>query len=260
MKSIVRRSIALCVWFVLTVGGLVPFSQPARSQSLDACLAMERDRLLMTYNKYKSYGLPTAEAVFHDLEPERQAVFEASVRALFQELEHPRGHGTGQRPIDFLQEVLGIWGVRTGEPRGEFLFRLSTKWRRGIRGALSNKDNFADSIHAHVLLPVQRGGDDDPKFAGMSALGPKRTYRQKGTPSIQISFLEGDETTGEIDVDFDETWRFEGFKHCHTQPSNSDVGSANGHEHLERFRSRYEFFSQPIQINWTSQRHCQDAY
>lgn len=246
----------LAFWIVQVVSPVC-----LEGQTLDSRLNTERSRLLLTYSQYKEYGVNDANLVFNRLEPDRQAVFDSIVRALFQELERPIGRSTGKRPIDFLAEVHGIWGVRVSESSGQLLFRLSVKWRRGIGAALDDSDNFGNSINAHVLLPQKKGGDDNPKAPGKSAQGGKKTYRQKGHPSIQISFLENDETTGEVDIDYDEGWRWEGLNHCHTQPANSDVGSVSDkHNHLERFRSRFEFFAAPIQLDWSSKKHCLDRY
>lgn len=68
------------------------------------------------------------------------------------------------------------------------------------------------------------------------------SVRQEGRrPALQISWLEGDWTVGEIDIDYRENG--EG----HNEPSNSDIRASAGDEthherHVERFGAIHDWW------------------
>ena len=109
---------ALCAF------GIALWLSASHAQSSDMELAAERDRLLTTYSVFTGYGAPSA-VVYQRLEPDRKAVFDASIRAIIQAIEDRPGHSGGKREIDYLEEVRGIWGVRRNDTHGERMFRLS---------------------------------------------------------------------------------------------------------------------------------------
>lgn len=137
--------------------------------------------------------------------------------------------------IDFIEGVRGTWSVRSLSANGKHQFRLSVVWRKDLAQALKAGEGFPKSTSGHVLLPVQKGGDDDPNFTPFDVrTNGVATFKQaRGEPEIRVSYVNGDLEKGEIDIDFDppDLWR-----RCHWRPSNSDPGSrAQAHSHLDDF-------------------------
>jgi hypothetical protein len=234
----------------------------------DSDLDQARARLLLSYSQFKSYGLTDPAVVYATkLSPDRQALFDAIVRALFVELEDSSGNPTGTRVIDFADAVHGIWGVRTGETEGRRMFRMSMRFRNGIRNELARSSNIPQASFGHVLLPVAQGGDDDPAFTAFDFKEGSAvvTFRQAGPrPTLQVSLLSNDEHVGEIDLDFDTGCGPAPLKRCHCRPANSDVGAhaASGDDnHLPMFNARVPFFSTALQSTWSNTAaHCKESY
>lgn len=246
----------------VVVALLAASSPHAGSQPLDAALTDARNRMLVSYSHFKGYGLNDPQQVYARLAADRQAVFDAVIRALFLELEDRNAVRTGTRLIGFLDAVHGIWGVRSGNSEGQHQFRVSVRWKPGLIAALDSSGNMPRSSNGHVLLPVQKGGDDDATFqAFVVRENGVATHRQASRePKIQISYLEADPAAGEIDLDFDGLELF--FCKCHCRPSNSDVGSIkDSHSHRVDFNAAYRFFSTPLVLAWSdSTHHCERSY
>lgn len=147
------------------------------------------------------------------------------------------------------------------------MFRLSLRFAPGLKAALDSSSNIPSSLFGHVLLPVEKGGDDDAAFTGFAALLKESdvvTFREAAKePRLQISLIEKDPTVGEVDIDFDP-------KNvitcgCHCKPSNSDAGSRkpapDQHVHLTAFNADVPFFSTPLASTWSKpEAHCKDTY
>lgn len=234
----------------------------------DSDLDQARNRLLLSYSQFKSYGLTDPQEVYATkLSPDRQALFDAIVRALFVQIEDRSSNPTGKRVIDYVDAVHGIWGVRIGETEGRRMFRMSMRFRNGIRNALSDSSNIPSASFGHVLLPVATGGDDDPAFTGFDFKdgGAVVTFRQAGPrPTLQVSLLSNDEHVGEVDLDFDSGCGPPPIKRCHCRPANSDVGAhaASGDDnHMPMFNTRVPFFSNGLQSKWSNTAaHCKESY
>jgi hypothetical protein len=244
----------------VAVTALVLFASFIAAQSVDEKLEIERRRLLTAYGQYKGYSDTSPQAVEKGLKPDRRAVFDACIRALFTMIE-PKSGPAQKRLIDFVDTVKGIWGFRLNNDQGRHQFRLSVTWRQGLAQALNGSRNFPSAVGGHVLMPVNRGGDDDEAFTKFDVKRNTPTHRHaRPEPKLQISYLESDPTIGEVDVDF------HGGLGCHLTPSNSDVGSRDGrsaHEHLKDFNdpSAYGLFSKPLQLHCQDRRgHCEDSY
>ena len=247
-----------------TVIGLERTAQP----SLDDQLQDARNRLLLSYAAFKGYPLTNPRDVYSQkLSPDRQALFDAIVRAAFVQLEDSAGKTTGTRVIDFVEAVHGIWGVRAGEKEGRRMFRVSVRLSPQTRASLDGSSNISKNFSGHVLLPVAVGGDDDPAFSAFEIRTGSEvvTFRQHGPrPNLQISLLEKDERVGEIDLDFDTGCGPWPIKKCHCRPANSDFGShagAGGESHAKMFNTRIPFFSNALSSAWSnSAAHCKDNY
>ena len=247
-----------------SVIGLERTAQP----SLDVQLNDARNRLLLSYAAFKGYALTNPQDIYaQKLSPDRQALFDAIVRAAFVQLEDSAGKTTGKRVIDFVEAVHGIWGVRLGEKEGRRMFRVSVRLAPKTRAALGDSSNITQNFSGHVLLPVAVGGDDDPMFTAFDirTRGEVVTFRQHGPrPNLQISLLEKDERAGEIDLDFDTGCGPWPIKKCHCRPANSDFGShtgAAGESHAKMFNTRIPFFSNALSSAWSnSAAHCKDNY
>lgn len=242
-------------------------AQPSRPGGIDDELAAARNRLLLTYSKFKSYGLTNPQDVYSQkLSPDRRALFDAVTRALFVGIENADGSST-KRVITLIEEVRGIWGMRPGEKEGRRLFRVSARFDAGARATLKASSNIPQAVAGHVLMPVAVGGDDDSKFTAfeIKAGGDVVTFRQRGQrPKLQLSLLTNDERVGEIDLDFDAGCGPWPIKDCHCKPSNSDVGShvASGEDnHLVMFNARVPLFSSPLSAAWkNTAAHCKASY
>ena len=155
---------------------------------------------------------------YNSLTESQRATFEAIVHALY-----------AQGIFAIVDEVTAIWGEDPGSDDGEDQFRLSVTFAEGtVEFLLSHRDYRKHPLEfgwGHVKLP---NGD----VAGWTDAD---SVRQTGRrPGLQISWLENDRTTGEIDIDYRENG--EG----HDDPANSDVrASAEGEPHLDRHRERY---------------------
>jgi hypothetical protein len=236
--------------------------------SLDADLQEARDRLLLTYAAFKGYPLKNPQEIYaQKLSADRQALFDAVVRAAFVQLENAQGEPTETRVIQFVEAVHGIWGVRPGEKEGKRMFRVSVRLGPGARKALRASSNIPESSFGHVLLPVAKGGDDEAAFTKFDIRegGDVVTFRQSGPrPNLQISLLKSDERVGEIDLDYDSGCGPWPIKKCHCRPANSDFGShtgADGENHASMFNARVPFFSSTLTSTWSnSAAHCKDSY
>src|SRR3954469_10111666 len=184
MKATRTLASVVLLWSMATAGAYV--------QALDAELAHKRDEMLVRYSEFKQFGIKDPQQIYMRLSVDRQAEFDAGLRALFLSLEDKNGNPTNQRPVDFLDAVHGIWGVRPGNQEGKHQFRLSVQWKPGLSKALHDSGNMPESSNGHVLMAVQSGGDDDPKFTAFNVRGNAViTHRQASRePRIQISYLE----------------------------------------------------------------------
>ena len=244
--------------------GWLGIDRIAAQPPLDTELKRARESLLTTYGAFKNYGISDPMQVYSQkLSPDRQALFEAIVRAAFVEIQRD-GKPTGTRVISLVESVRGIWGVRPGEKEGRRMFRVSVRFKAGARAALTGSSNIPKGISGHVLLPVAKGGDDDPTFTAFDIkTDGVETFRQSGSrPNLQISLLTSDERTGEIDLDFDSGCGPWPIRKCHCRPANSDFGSQTSTEdHKSMFNQRVAFFSAPLASTWSnSAAHCKESY
>ena len=251
---------------VVAITGWFQIEQMSAQPALDSDLKQAREKLLLTYGTFKGYGIANAQDVYtQKLTPDRQALFDAVVRAAFVEIEGSGGKPTGKRVISFVEAVHGIWGVRPGDKEGRRMFRVSVRFAPGVRAALSASSNIGKSFSGHVLLPVAKGGDDDSTFTKFDIKESRDvvTFRQSGPrPNIQVSLLDADEKVGEIDLDFDSGCGPWPIKKCHCRPANSDFGSQAGNEnHKSMFNQRVAFFSSQLASTWSSAAaHCKESY
>lgn len=207
------------------------------------------ERLLKSYAAYKKYGNLSVGEIEQRLTGDRLNTVQGLVRAAEIEL------SAGDRLVGWMSELRGIWGVRPGQTEGRHQFRLSVVLKPGFRKKIGESDNFESALGAHVLLPVQMGGDDDPAFANFKVDKNARTWRQvaDSAPRAQVSQLKSDESVGEIDLDFD-SWT------CHTRPSNSDSGAEAGHSHVGMLNAQFPFGT-PLKFACRNSRsHCDKAY
>jgi hypothetical protein len=266
-REIYAKAIVVAASLAMMAGSC-NHTPPTTRPVQDSDLEQARARLLVSYSNFKSYGLTDPDEIYKTkLSPDRQALFEAIVRALFVELEDASGNPKGRRAIDFAEAVHGIWGVRPGDTEGRRMFRMSMRFRSGIREALTRSSNIPPASFGHVLLPVAQGGDDDPAFTGFDFKEGSAvvTFRQAGPrPTLQISLLSNDERVGEIDLDFDSGCGPPPIKRCHCRPANSDVGAhaASGDDnHLPMFNARVPFFTNALQSGWiNTAAHCRESY
>ena len=237
-------------------------AQPSAQFSIQD-LQTEQNRLLLTYSDYKRYGLKTAADVYaHIKEEDRRAVFQSVTRALFVQPQTARGVITGPPLIRHVEQLQGIWGVRRNERNGRRVFRVSLRWTPGIHEALQTAENLPRKRLGHVLLGVPQSGrgDDNPNAQASEFVirdwWDSFTHRQD-RPGLQLSFLNNDRLTGEVDIDFDDDG-------CHNNPANSDAGSGSTsqHEHVGLLNAAFGFFPTPLSLpNWvSSQFHCQPYY
>jgi hypothetical protein len=231
----------------------------------DKELTDRSNALLVTYATFKNYPSKDPAVVYKNLSPDRRAVFDAIVRALFVRIQDDDGN-PGKRVIDFVEEVRGIWGVRPKQKEGRHMFRISLRFSASMRDTLKKSSNLPGSTKGHVLLPMQKGGDDDPAFTGFATLlktSDIQTFREASKePKLQISVLKNDPAIGEVDIDYD---GFTILCGCHCKPSNSDVGSRKSapdkHLHLTAFNVDVPFFTAPLAPAWSnSAAHCKDMY
>lgn len=232
----------------------------------DKELTDRSNALLVTYATFKSYPSKDPAVVYKNLSPDRKAVFDSIVRALFVRIQDDDGN-PGQRVIDFVEEVRGVWGVRPKQKEGRHMFRMSLRFSPSMRDTLKKSSNLPGSTNGHVLLPMQKGGDDDPAFTGFATLlktSDIQTFREASKePKLQISVLKNDPAIGEVDIDYDSLTIL--LCGCHCKPSNSDVGSRksapDNHLHLTAFNLDVPFFTAPLAPAWSnSAAHCKDMY
>jgi hypothetical protein len=239
----------------LGIGGLAMLAGFALSSNA-APLTFETEypRLLTSYASYKGYGknLPVAE-IEKRLTGDRLNTVKGLVRASLVDL-NPGGPLSG-----WIDEIRGIWGVRTGSTEGRYQFRLSVYMKPGIRKALDSANAFNGAAGPHVLLPEKTGGDDDPAFTKFRPGRNPKTWRQEtdNAARLQISLLRDDERTGEIDVDFHGF-----FDSCHTVPANSDIGSSkpSNHSHLRLLNAAFPFAPDLTSACQNTASHCMDTY
>ena len=193
-------------------------SQPVPGATFEATI----NNLLLTYGNYKQYGETDPAAVDRRLSDDRRSVLRAIIRSTFIRLTPQPGKESDIPPearlVDYIQAVHGIWGVRPGDSEGKRQFRLSVKFKPGIRKVMDASEEFRGRWFCHVLLPTVKGGDDDdkaPASAFQWADGAKCKWSRR-LPKIQVNYSNADETIGEIDLDFDEGAD-------HQTPANSDV-------------------------------------
>ncbi len=146
------------------------------------------------------------------------------------------------------------------------MFRLSLKFAPGLEEALRASSNLPRSLNGHVLLPVAKDGDDAPTFTGFDKILKTSgvvTFREAAKePKLQVSLIDDDPETGEVDIDYDAPSLFCG---CHCKPSNSDVGSRKAqpdtHVHLAAFNLDVAYSSKPLASTWSNTKaHCKDTY
>jgi hypothetical protein len=226
------------------------FSEPVVGQT-GTKFQTEYERLIKTYAVYKGYPEQTVPTIEARLSPDRLNTLKAVVRAGLSDLQ------PGGPLIALVEGVQGIWGVRPGNKEGKHQFRLSVRLRTDAPKILDGSGIFRSAGGAHVLMPVQKGGDDDPAYTGFRVRSDAKTWRQivDEPPRLQISHLVSDERTGEIDIDFHEL-------RCHFNPSNSDAASLKDsrHSHLELLNKHYVFRPDLIAACHNVDSHCRDSY
>jgi hypothetical protein len=239
------------------------------------------DRLLLCYGSWKDLPQVVPRHIDVTLSTDRRSVFHAIVRSLFVEFRDSDNKRAGTRPIEFVDAVLGIWGVRYGDSEGRNQFRLSVLLDQGIVRELDAASNF-QTVGGHVLLP---DSDEDPNFSEHVFLEDGvSSFKQTGAvPPVQIgivrdrnrlpgelqtklelsfpAFARGDALLGEIDLDFD--WPFP--SRCifqHNDPSNSDSGSVSKgfglcrHSHLELLNNQLQnFIDRKLELNYQEERN-----
>jgi hypothetical protein len=219
-------------------------------ESSAGTFSADYDRLLVSYATFKKYrNMNSAADVEKTLKPDRLNTVRGILRGTQVEI------AKGRPLIGYIKEVRGIWGVRLANDKGAEQFRLSVVFDPSLKDALSSSANFDWSIGAHVLLPVQEGGDDDPDFVDFTSSPQAETWRQKAnaSPRLQIC-MSSDARTGELDIDFD-------IFNCHLMPANSDIGSIGPqHKHLSMLNKAFAFppdLALPCQ---DSKGHCLSHY
>jgi len=264
MTNRARNSLTVLVLLV-AIGQVAPIAQSPADQDL----VKRRNELLVSYATYKGYTSKDPAVVYKNLSPDRQAVFDSIVRALFVPIEDAAGK-PGKRVVDFVEEVQGIWGVRPGQTQGRYMFRMTMRFAVGLVATLSNSSNIPPGLKGHVLQSLPKGGDDDPNFKDFDTLLKEtgvKTFREANPePKLQVSVIKGDPgkpAVGEVDIDFDAPGLF--WCGCHCKPSNSDVGSRkpapDSHVHLTFFNIDVPYFSTALASTWSKPAaHCKDAY
>jgi hypothetical protein len=257
------------VWGVLAVALAIGQVVPIAQSPIDKDLVKRSNELLASYASYKGYASKDPAVVYKGLTTDRQAVFDAIVRALFVPIEDAKGK-PGKRVIDFVEQVQGIWGVRQGQTQGRYMFRMTFRFAGGLVQALEASSNIPRGLRGHVLRSKTTGGDDEPAFKDFASLLQEsgvRTFREANAePKLQVSVIKGDftkSTIGEVDIDFDQTGLF--WCGCHCKPSNSDVGSRKAkpdqHVHLTSFNVDVPYFSTSLSSTWSKPAaHCKDSY
>lgn len=225
------------------------FVEPAAAQPTN--FQKEYERLILTYASFKGYPEKTVPAIEARLSPDRVNTLKAAVRAGLSDLQ------PGGPLISLVEAVHGIWGVRPGDSEGKHQFRLSVRLKPNARAALDGSNFVKSASGGHVLMPVKTGGDDEPAFTGFDVRKDAKTWRQVADdpPRLQISQLNADLATGEIDIDFHEIL-------CHLNPSNSDPGALKDdkHSHLQLINTSYVFPPDLIAACHNVDSHCDNSY
>ena len=201
------------------------------AESSGGTFQAEYDRLLMSYAQFKHYqNMNSSADVEKTLKPDRLNTVKGILRGTQVEI-------TKGRPlISYIKKVRGIWCVRLANDKGEEQFRLSVVFDPSLKKDLASSTHFGWSVGAHVLLPVENGGDDDPDFVDFKSGSDADTWRQRAdaSPRLQICLLS-DAQTGEMDIDFD-------LFNLHLMPANSDIGSIGPqHAHLKMLNKAFAF-------------------
>lgn len=211
--------------------------------------AADYERLLQSYAVFKSYGPLTLPEIEQKLGFDRLNTVQSLLRASM------TGLAPGDPVIARIEGLTGIWGARPGREEGRHQFRLSVRWKPGLRSALNGSEAFDSALGAHVLLPVATGGDDDGSYTGFVVKSDARTWRQVADdpPRLQLSMLKSDELVGEIDLDYD-TWV------CHMRPANSDAGSRTVRSHVDKLNAQFQFGPPLVLACQNTSSHCKKSY
>lgn len=146
-------------------------------------------------------------------------------------------HALEALQIDHLIErVDAIWGVSESSD-GRDQYRLSVTLTPGAVEEIRDNEDFDEKrFGGHVKLPNGHvvGRLVVPPFSFLTAAGQTDTVRQNrprgsSRASVQISWLESDERTADIDIDYLSIWRGN-----HGKPLNSDVRFGSHHETHEQ--------------------------
>ena len=162
--------------------------------------------------------MPAGAQGYNSLSESQRATFEAIVHALYAE-----------GIFAILEEVTAFWGADPQSSDGEDQFRISvTLAPHAVDFLRAHRDYKRSAFgHGHVKRP---NGDVEGIFAADSV-------RQRGErPTLQVSWLEDDFRTGEIDIDYRDGG--EG----HSEAANSDIRASVGDEthflrHFRRYRT-----------------------
>ena len=198
---------------------VAPVAAQTASGSVDASRSyqyLSQDARNLVDRFLAEKGLPQGARGYNSLRKSRRTTFEAIVNALY-----------AQGIFAIVDEVTGIWGEDQQSSDGKDQFRISVRLARGaVEFLLSHRHYYkAPFGWGHVKKPsgdVVEWRDAD-------------SVRQRGRrPGLQISWLEDDDTIGEIDIDYREDYE------DHGGAANSDIqASSDGEPHLDRHRERY---------------------
>lgn len=259
------------VGFALLVCVFVLVQRPSFGRSnQDVELDQRRHDLLTTYGQYKNYASSDPMTVYAGLSPDRKAVFDSIVRALFVTIRDHDGKPK-DRIIDHAVAVQGVWGVRYQQSEGRYQFRLSVLFDDKLDALLTDSTNIGPGDEGHVMMPSPSDGDDNPNFTGLKQRlhtgRDVKTFREAREPRLQVSLLVNDVKQGDVDIDFDRIGINVTLPNpvcgCHCTPANSDVGSkkpSSTHSHVVDFNKDLPDFT-PFSTSWSKpQSHCKEAY
>ena len=176
------------------------------------------------FRKYAAAsGNPGSGNTYNRLEQSRRTTFESITGALdMVRLTDPQGNPMGS-VLDLIEQVEEIWGAEPSSVRGEDQFRLSVRLKSDAVSRLESAREFkSKESTGHVKLKY--GTVIGCWYCWRDVDGIRQEGRR---PTIQISWLENNPTTGEVDIDYRET------REGHLSPENSDVRArvASGQSH-----------------------------
>ena len=178
---------------------------------------------------------------YNRLELSRRTTFHAIIHALeAADLDH------------LVESVDRIWGALPSSSEGRHQYRLSVTLTKGAVEELESRGDFSGGV-GHVKRADGRlvGGMGPLGLGFFAALVRTDSVRQKRSDispaSIQISWLRGERTVGDIDIDYVEKRNIQD----HNSPRNSDVtfqfrgGEPHYLLHLRTFGGLPEWWRRP---------------